>query len=166
LWGYIPGLVFAAVDWPLNYAYYARQNTRTPTLVGIAAVGVYLVVALTLLRPLGMIGLVLADSAKHAFHAVAMLALLRRDIGNLGRQRVVSTALKSLVAAAVMGGVIWLTLPPLNRWLGTGTFWHELLLVGVAGGLGAVVYAGLLALLRVDELCLVRDLVARRRASS
>jgi putative peptidoglycan lipid II flippase len=163
LWGYIPGLIFAAVDWPLNYAYYARQNTRTPTLVGIAAVGVYLVVALTLLRPLGMIGLVLADSAKHAFHAVAMLALLRRDIGNLGRQRVVSTALKSLVAAAVMGGVIWQALPPLNRWLGTGTFWHELLLVGVAGGLGAVVYAGLLALLRVEELGLVLDLVARRR---
>jgi len=36
----------------------------------------------------------------------------------------------------------------------------------VAGGLGAVVYAGLLALLRVDELWLVRDLVARRRGAS
>ncbi|MBC8448634.1 MAG: murein biosynthesis integral membrane protein MurJ [Chloroflexi bacterium] len=163
LWGYIPGLLFAAVDWPLNYAYYARQDTRTPTLVGIAAAGVYLVVALALLRPLGMIGLVLADSAKHTFHAFAMLALLRRDVGHLGGQRVVSTTLKALAASAVMGGVIWLALPPLHGWLGTGTFWHELLLVAVAGGLGVVVYGGLLALLRVEELGLVRDIVARWR---
>ena len=30
LWGYLPGLFFASVDWPLNYSFYARQDTRTP----------------------------------------------------------------------------------------------------------------------------------------
>ncbi|MDH7485032.1 MAG: murein biosynthesis integral membrane protein MurJ [Anaerolineae bacterium] len=165
LWGYIPGLLFAAVDWPLNYACYARQDTRTPTLVGIAAVGVYLVVALALLRPLGMIGLVLADSAKHVFHALAMLTLLRRDVGHLGGQRVVSTAFKALLASAVMGGVIWLALPLLRNGLGTGSAWSELLLVVAAGGLGLVVYGGLLALLRVEELGLLRDIAARRRSA-
>jgi len=168
LWGYIPGLIFAAVDWPLNYAYYARQDTRTPTLVGIAAVGVYLVVALALLRPLGMIGLVLADSSKHVFHALTMLALLRRDVGDLGGQRVVSTTLKALAASAVMGGVTWLALAPLSGLLGMSTFWSELLQVAVAGGLGIIIYGGLLLLLRVEELGMVREVVARRwrRASS
>jgi putative peptidoglycan lipid II flippase len=166
LWGYIPGLVFAAVDWPLNYAYYARQNTRTPTMVGIAAVGVYLVVALVLLRPLGMIGLVLADTVKHGFHAATMLVLLRRDVGNLGGHRVSSTTCKALGASAAMGAVIWALLPPLGRWLGTGTTWQEVLLVAVAGGLGVAIYGGLLALLRVEELGLLVGFVTRRRVGS
>ncbi|NIV31344.1 MAG: oligosaccharide flippase family protein, partial [Anaerolineae bacterium] len=84
---YLAGLVFAAIDWPLNYAFYARQNTLTPALVGILSVGVYLVLALVLIKPLGMLGLVLADSAKHFSHAITMLILTWRRIGNLSDQR-------------------------------------------------------------------------------
>jgi putative peptidoglycan lipid II flippase len=167
LWGYIPGLIFAAVDWPLNYAYYARQNTRTPTLVGIAAVGVYLAVALLLMRPLGMLGLVLADSAKHVFHACTMLVLLRRDMGNLGQQGVVRTAFKALVSAAVMGGLAYLELGWLTRLVGMGSAWQELLVVLITGGLGLGAYVVLMALFRVEELALLRDAAARllRRAT-
>jgi len=163
LWCYIPGLVFAAVDWPLNYAYYARQDTRTPTVVGLAAVAVYLVVALALLRPLGMLGLVLADSAKHAFHALSMLVLLRRDVGNLGGQRLVGTTLKALLASIIMGAAMWLAVPRLGVWLTRSTLWHELLQVVLTGGLGLTIYYGTLALLRVDELKVLRERVTRRR---
>ncbi|MGD2207759.1 MAG: murein biosynthesis integral membrane protein MurJ, partial [Anaerolineae bacterium] len=62
---YLIGLVFAAIDWPLNYAFYARHDTLTPALVGVFSVVIYLAVALALVRPMGMLGLVLADSAKH-----------------------------------------------------------------------------------------------------
>ncbi|HSJ53778.1 MAG TPA: murein biosynthesis integral membrane protein MurJ, partial [Anaerolineae bacterium] len=77
---YLLGLVFAGIDWPLNYAFYARQDTLTPALVGVLSVAVYLAVALSLLEPLGMLGLVLADSAKHFSHAVTMLILTRRRV--------------------------------------------------------------------------------------
>lgn len=164
LWAYIPGLVFAAVDWPLNYAYYARQDTRTPTVVGIAAAGVYLIVALVLLRPLGMIGLVLADSSKHGFHASAMLLLLRRDVGNLGGHGVVSTSLKSLLAAAFVGVVAWLLQSALGGWLGTGSSWRELIIVFITAGLSVALYAGLLAALRVEELNVLWQLLRRQRA--
>ncbi|MGC8838838.1 MAG: murein biosynthesis integral membrane protein MurJ, partial [Anaerolineae bacterium] len=53
---YLVGLVFASVDWPLNYAMYARQNTLTPALVGIFSVGVYLVAAVGFAAPLGRLG--------------------------------------------------------------------------------------------------------------
>ncbi|HDN79439.1 MAG TPA: murein biosynthesis integral membrane protein MurJ, partial [Chloroflexi bacterium] len=72
---YLIGLVFASVDWPLNYAFYARKDTLTPALVGVLSVLVYLAAALTLIGPLGMAGLVLADSIKHISHATTMLVL-------------------------------------------------------------------------------------------
>ncbi len=83
---YLLGLIFAAVDWPLNYAFYAQQDTLTPATVGVISVGVYLAVALALLQPMGYLGLVLADSAKHLAHALTMGILLRRRVGGLGGQ--------------------------------------------------------------------------------
>ena len=74
---YLLGLVFATVDWPLNFAFYARQDTLTPASVGVLSVLVYLIVALPLMKRLGMIGLVLSTSAKHTFHVLTMLILHR-----------------------------------------------------------------------------------------
>src|SRR4029077_14039460 len=39
------GVFFAAIDQPLIFAFYARKDTLTPALVGIAGVGLYLFVA-------------------------------------------------------------------------------------------------------------------------
>ena len=82
---YLIGMVFAAIDFPLNYAFYARQNTLLPALVGVASVGVYVVVALTLLDHIGYLGLVWADTAKQAGHAVIISALLLVACRQAGR---------------------------------------------------------------------------------
>ncbi|MFC2046296.1 murein biosynthesis integral membrane protein MurJ, partial [Chloroflexota bacterium] len=99
---YLVGLIFATVDWPLNYASYARQDTITPAVVGVVSVGVYLVVALALLQPMGMLGLVLADSAKHCSHAIIMLIVTWRKTGGLAGLGLVRTTSKALLASAVM----------------------------------------------------------------
>ena len=159
---YLLGLVFAAIDWPLNYAFYARQDTLTPALVGILSVGVYLAVALILIRPLGMLGLVLADSAKHLGHALTMLILTSRRIGNLGDLGLGQTAVKALLAAAVMTGLIAITLSGLTGLVHSGGLARELLLVVVPAGVGAVAYLTLTFLLRVKEVGVLRDLVGKR----
>ena len=69
---YLVGLIFATVDWPLNYAFYAREDTLTPALVGVLSVVIYVAVALLLIGRLGMLGLVLADSAKQAWTLAAI----------------------------------------------------------------------------------------------
>ena len=53
---YLVGMLFAAVDFPLNYAFYARNNTLWPALVGVVSVGVYAVVALALVEGAGYLG--------------------------------------------------------------------------------------------------------------
>ncbi len=159
---YLLGLIFASIDWPLNYAFYARQNTLTPALVGVLSVVVYLVVALLLIRPLGMLGLVLADSAKHFSHAVTMLILTQRHTGGLTGQGLVQTTGKAFLAAGVMAGVMALALYLVSPSIDAGSKVGNLVLVGIGAGLGIVVYLGLARLLHIEEFALLRDAVVRR----
>ncbi len=105
---YSVGLVFAALDWPLNYGYYARQNSVTPTLVGLAAVGVYVVVALNLMTSLGMVGLVWGDTSKHFSHALIMLLLTARHIRHIRPGRILAAIFPILITTSIMGGFVFL----------------------------------------------------------
>ncbi len=149
---YLLGLVFASIDWPLNYAFYARQDTLTPALVGVLSVIVYLGVALSLLAPLGMLGLVLADSAKHFSHAVTMLILTRRRIGGLGELGLGPAALKALLASAAMAVAMLVTFAGVTYlWPGAG-LGSRFLAVAVPGAAGVLVYVLSARLLKLQEL--------------
>jgi len=160
------GLVFAAVDWPLNYAFYARQDTLTPALVGVLSVLVYLLVALPLMRLLGMIGLVLADSAKHTAHALTMLVLLHRRVGSLRGHGVGVTTFKAVLASAVMGALTYWIMVWLQGVMDASRLWGELVVVGGAGLTGLMVYGVLVTLMGVEEVKLIREMVRTRLLSS
>jgi putative peptidoglycan lipid II flippase len=161
------GLVFAAVDWPLNFAFYAQQDTLTPALVGLVAVGVYVVAALTpaLFGPLTLNGLILASSIQWASHALIMLWLLNRRMGGLHGYGMLRLLTKTLVASAGMGAVTWLVAETLAQSLPAGSLMSEVVVVGGAAAIGFVVYVALMALLRVDSGGLVQGLLKRRSPS-
>jgi putative peptidoglycan lipid II flippase len=156
---YLLGLVFAAVDWPLNYAFYARQDTLTPASVGILSVFVYLIVALSWMKPLGMIALVLADSAKHTAHALTMLVLLYRQVGSLQGHGVGATTLKAILASAIMGALTYWTMTWLQGAVDVGRLWGELIVVGGAGLTGLIIYGILVTLMGVEEVKLIQEMV-------
>lgn len=159
---YLLGLTFAAIDLPLVFAFYARKDTLTPALVGVMGVGVYLIVALSLIRPLGMIGLILANSAQLTIHALIMLALFQRRLGGLGGHGIMTLAFKALSASLVMGGVTYLALSGLQSALDASTLVGKLVIVGGAGGVGLATYLGMIALLRVEEARLVGAMIWRK----
>ena len=159
---YLAGLIFAAIDWPLNYAFYARQDTLTPALVGILSVGVYLVVALLLIEPLGMLGLVLADSAKHFGHALTMLFLTGRRMGGLSDLQLGQTAAKALLAAGAMAGLMAVALNVSTSLVGSTALIGKLFSVVIPGAVGVAVYLGLVSLLRVEEIGLLRTELRQR----
>lgn len=148
---YLLGLLFAGVDFLLNYTFYARQNTRTPAAVGVVAVGLYFVAAWSLKEPLGFLGLVLADSVKQAGHAIIMVVLLMRSVGRLNRERILSTAVRSAAAALLMGAGIWYAARHLAALL-PGGIGSELAVVVLCGAAGGAFYLGALRILGVPEL--------------
>ncbi|MGQ9626512.1 MAG: murein biosynthesis integral membrane protein MurJ [Anaerolineae bacterium] len=158
---YLPGLLFASIDWPLNYAFYARQNTWTPALVGVLSVGIYTAVAFALIRPLGMVGLVIADSAKHTGHALTMLFLTWRWMGLPGGKKLAETTFKALLASAAMGGAVWVLAGSVESFFNAESFLRWLAVVGAAGGAGFAFYGAFISLLGVEEMAALMKRIGR-----
>ena len=158
---YLIGLVFAAVDLPLLFAFYARHDTVRPALVGILGVGLYLVAALSTYRSLGMIGLILANDLQLAVHPLILIWLFGKRVGHLGGHGIGKTLIKASLAAAVMGGSTYAVMLQIESLVSGSGFVSWALTAGVSGLIGLAVYLGLCALLRVRELSLVRISIAR-----
>jgi len=162
---YLIGLPFAAVDQLLIFAFYARKDTRTPVLVGVLGVLTYLIVALTLITPLGMLGLVVASSVQLSVHALAMLYLSHRYFDGLRGQRLGATAVKVIVASAVTGVAVLLGTPWLAGWADLFATWGELLIVLAGGLLGLLIYGVMAWMLRVEDVGYLRKTVVNKLAS-
>jgi putative peptidoglycan lipid II flippase len=159
---YLLGLPFAAVDLLLVFAFYARQDTWTPSLIGVVTVIINLAIAIILLPTLGLYSLMIADSVKQFTHALISWVLLRRRLGNLAEHAITRTLLMALLASAVMGLVTYGTLGGIQSIAAGNTLVIKALVVGVPGLLGAAVYLGLITVLRVEEINLLWSAVRRR----
>lgn len=162
---YLIGLPFAAIDQLLIFAFYARKDTRTPVLVGVLGVLTYLIVALTLITPLGMLGLVLANSIQLSSHALIMLYLAHRYFDGLRDQGLGKSAAKVLIASAVTGVAVLITIPWLTRLAAVSATWGELLVVLSGGCLGLLIYGIMTWMLRVEDVTYLRKMVTARLAS-
>ncbi len=160
---YTPGLGFAALDQLLIFAFYARNDTRTPVIVGVISIAFYLVVALLTLHPLSFRGLALADAAKQISHASILYVLLRRRQGRFAELGIRGTAGKVLIAGLALGAFYALALRLAGQDWVSGKLHAGLFLIVIGGGGGAL-YLAVLAAWRVPELTMWRSRLSRRLA--
>ncbi|MDE2766559.1 MAG: murein biosynthesis integral membrane protein MurJ [Chloroflexota bacterium] len=162
---YAVQLPITVLDQIFIAAFYATRNTLTPVLVGVGGGLAYLVVALALIEPFGVFGLVAANSVQNSLHGVVLGWLLWRRVGGFGDPGLWSFGVR-VVAAGVCAAVAGLLL---REWsvealAPDGAAGWRVLLVSGTGILA--VFAAMLLLLRVPELPmlarLVRDRIARR----
>ena len=159
---FLVGLSFAAVDQILIFAFYARQDTLTPALVGIFSVFVYVAVALVLRGPLGLFSLMVADSVKQITHALVTGVLLSRRIGGFRRTGLWPTLGKVVLAAGVMGALAAAALLGVRAFALPPGLAERLLSVAAPGAVGVLVYFALAARLDIAEVRLAFDLIRRR----
>lgn len=159
---YSPGLPAAAIDQLLIFSFYARRDTVTPVIVGVIGIGIYLIVALALIQPLGMAGLALANSAQWIVHAILMFLLLWRTVNGLGGLGLLKAALKAAAATTIMGLALVLAAPLLAGLIppqgSSGQAGYILLSIT----LGLSTYVLALVLTGVEELRPLRQLVRDR----
>jgi putative peptidoglycan lipid II flippase len=162
----ILGLIFAALDQPLVFSFYARKDTWTPALVGVVTVLVYIVMALvpTFFHPPRLGELILVNSLRLTFHALLMLFLFVRRIGSLRPYHVWRTSLIALGASAVMALPILGILHWLRGAVPAGSVGYLIRIVA-ASGVGGVVYLLILRLMDVRDVALVGNALWGRRVS-
>lgn len=161
---YLLGMVAAAIDQPLIFAFYARQDTWTPAMVGVGGVGIYLLVALLLIGPAGYLGLVLASSMQLTGHALIMLWLLHRRLRGLQAGGLHEAAIKSLIAALLMGLATWAAVIALRPLTGdVDTLANEIVMVAGPALVGLLTYVALVVAFRLEEATEALGLILRRR---
>jgi len=159
---FLSGLSFAAVDLLLINAFYAQQNTWTPSLVGVLTVFIYIGATLIFRGPFGFYSLMIADALKQIVHACVTGWLLSRRIGGfqgsglwptLGRILLAGVAM-SLATQASLLAVSALPLP-------AGVLGH-LLQAGLPGLVGAGLYLWLAQRLGISEVAWLVAQIRRR----
>ena len=160
LW-YATGLVGHCIVEIIARAFYAMQDTKTPVIVGIVAMGlnVYFSVLFSAWfvrigwMPHG--GLALANSLATGLEAICIVFLMRRRLGGLEGQHVLKGASQAVLATVVMALVIW-------GWL---VIAHEqpVWIIAVGGILfGGAVYGISVLMMRVPEAQSVINILKRR----
>ena len=160
LW-YAAGLVGHSIMEVLTRAFYAQQDTKTPVIIGVIAMGLNVVFSVMFSRyfasigwfPLG--GLALANSLATALEATALFIFMRRRLNGIEGKSIAEGAWRVGTAGLGMavGLLMWIQLSAgMNRWLIT--------LGGVA--LGGVVYFVGVLILKVPEIKIMMNAVSRR----
>ncbi len=163
---YLLGLPFAALDLLLVFAFYARQDTVTPALIGVGTILAYLLLAAGLLPTWGLFALMIADSFKHLLHTLISALILGRRIAGWGGLSIPRTAGIVALASAVMGLATYGSLRGVEVLFPSSSVLGEVLAVAVPGLLGASVYTGLAALCGLGELRLLWASLRRRFATA
>jgi len=159
---YLFGLPFAAVDQMLVFASYARKDTLRPAIVGVVSIIIYLIIALVLLQPLGLLSLMVADATKHFVHTSLMLWLLKRNLGGLGDHKINSALFKSTIAALLTGVFAFGTAQIAQNLLQATGLLSDLIPVVIAGSAGLLVYGIMVLLLDISEAKSLPNMLFKR----
>lgn len=160
LW-YAAGLLGHSIMEVLTRAFYAQHDTKTPVIIGTAAMLLNVAFSVGFSKafesngwmPHG--GLALANSLATALEAAALFVVMRKRLNGIEGGRILRGAIPSLLAA---GGMSFALFEFLNNG-GTISVW---VLVPLAVMLGGAVYFAILWILRVPELGYIVNGVKKR----
>jgi putative peptidoglycan lipid II flippase len=155
-------LPFAGVNLLLTRAFFSARRPWIPT--GLAAMNMVVdaIISIVLYKPLGIAGLVIGTAVANAVMTWLQLDRLRLGLGGRleGRQTLMIT-FRIVVASAIMAALAWLAWALLDSIVGRSLF-GQIVSVGGALVVAAVVYARLALALRIPEAYQIEQLVRGR----
>ena len=149
LFFYSIGMLAFGLREVLSRIFYSMQDTKTPTYNAIIAVVINIILNIILSRYMAIAGLALATSISSIVCVLLMFISLRKKIGSFGMKRISISFVKILLSSIIMGA--------------TSKVCFELLLnvidinlaLIISIGVGALVYAILIYILKVEEVNMI-----------
>lgn len=136
----------------LARAFYAHEDTRTPTAIGIISIFINIVLSISLAKIFGVIGLVLAFSISSIINMFILYTILHNKISNLDNSKIISSLLKICLLSFVAGSITYGSLQIIAPLVNMQTFWGVFLQGFGAAALGLLSYLILSIVFKLDEI--------------
>lgn len=159
---YCIGIVGYSAQQILNRGFYAVQDTKSPVLINGFVLLCNIVFSVILVKLLAHRGLALAYSISGLLSMAVLGLALRRKIGPYGGRSLVKATLQSVIASALMGVVVYIVSVGLEQVLDVSSKLMQIGQVCICVGVGALVYAVLAVVMRMEEAQLMLNLVKRK----
>jgi putative peptidoglycan lipid II flippase len=131
--------------------FYAYKDARTPLFLSIFAVILNIILSVILMRFLYFRGLALAVSIASIVNLCLLLSFLKKKIGSIDGKRIMVDFLKTVLAAAVSGGIIFYLLSYLENVLNYARTINYLIESFTLFIFGALIFFALSRLLNIES---------------
>jgi putative peptidoglycan lipid II flippase len=144
-------LPFSGVNLLLTRTFFSLQKPWITTGIAGLNLAVNVAVSVALYSPFGIAGIVIGTGVSSAVMTLAQMYFLRRELhGRLDARRTLVVVIQVSIAAALLAGACYGTWYVLDQALGVGLL-AQVVTVGLALVVGAVVYALAVLALRIPE---------------
>jgi putative peptidoglycan lipid II flippase len=158
---YSVGLIGYNINPLLSKAFYALEDTKTPTVNSAIAVGCNVLLNIILISGMQHRGLALASSIASIITTVLLLMSLKKKLGALNLRSLLFSGIKMFMASLIMGGAVFTANRALASLFGS-SFRSAAVNVTVSVLLGLLIYAFLVLILRVPQATEILNIVKAR----
>lgn len=161
---FAPGLISQSAIQVLVQVYYSLQDTRTLVRVSMQSIVINILLSIAFLRFTNLAhgGLALAYSITSVINMLTYMHGLRRHLDDIDAPRIYRSILLSLIAALLMGVVVWAAVVGSNAVISPARVLGRLAEVAAGVGAGALAYLAFVFILRMEETTFLRQVLRRR----
>jgi len=145
----------------LARSFYALEDTKTPVIISLTAIGVNIVGSYFLGSIMGVEGLALAFSIASILNMIALLMVLRLRLGNLDDKKIIWSIFKISFNSIVAGGAVYFMLQAMSDFVNMRTFRGIFLQGAVAGLAGVIIYLIISLFTNCEEIVIVKKFLQR-----
>lgn len=155
---YALGLLAMGIRDILYRVFYSMSDTKTPMINGSIALIINILLNLLLINKLDYIGLALSTSISSIITIILLFISLNKKVGYFGGDKIIKTGIKSLISSIIMGVTASFVFNTVSASIGTSMI-KDIVSVGCGVLSGAVTYAILIMILKVEELSLIFNII-------
>ena len=155
--------IFAQSLTPLfSRAFYARQNTVIPVLVGLLTLGLNIVLSFYLGRMYGVVGLASGFTIATIINAAVLYLILYRKLQHFNNRYLFGTTFKIVVCSAMLAAATYFSLWMLQHFYYSSHTLYIFLEAFIAGTIGIGVFLLSAAVFKLEQVASVSRVVKQR----